>query len=105
MHGGKAKNDTIDSHKMAAVLRGGRLPQAAGSPAAMRAPRALRRRRPHLRRTRAALLAPVHPTHSQDNRPESGKKMAATAKRAGVAARFAEAAVPKTIAVDLALIP
>ena len=28
IHGGKAKNDTIDSQKIAALLRGGRLPQA-----------------------------------------------------------------------------
>ena len=28
IHGGKAKNDTIDSHKIAALLRGGMLPQA-----------------------------------------------------------------------------
>ena len=28
LHGGKAKNDTIDSHKIAALLRGGMLPQA-----------------------------------------------------------------------------
>jgi hypothetical protein len=41
MHGGTATNDTSDSHKMAALLRGGRLPQASVSPAAMRAPRAL----------------------------------------------------------------
>jgi transposase len=28
IHGGKAKNDKIDSQKIAALLRGGRLPQA-----------------------------------------------------------------------------
>ena len=28
LHGGKAQNDKIDSHKMAALLRGGMLPQA-----------------------------------------------------------------------------
>jgi transposase len=28
IHGGKAKHDTIDSHKIAALLRGGMLPQA-----------------------------------------------------------------------------
>ena len=28
IHGGKAKNDTIDAHKMAVLLRGGMLPQA-----------------------------------------------------------------------------
>jgi transposase len=28
IHGGKAKNDKIDAHKMAVLLRGGMLPQA-----------------------------------------------------------------------------
>jgi hypothetical protein len=28
MHGGKAKHDNIDSHKIAVLLRGGLLPQA-----------------------------------------------------------------------------
>jgi hypothetical protein len=28
IHGGKATNDTIDSHKIAALLRGGMLPKA-----------------------------------------------------------------------------
>ena len=41
MHGGKAKNDTIDSHKIAVLLRGGMLPQASVSPAEMRATRDL----------------------------------------------------------------
>ena len=54
LHGGTAKNDTIDAHKMAALLRGGMLPQAAVSPAERRATRALLRRRPPLRRKRAA---------------------------------------------------
>ena len=39
IHGGKAKNDKSDSHKIAVLLRGGRLPQASGSPAPMRATR------------------------------------------------------------------
>jgi len=41
MPGGKATHDTIDAPKMAVLLRGGRLPQASGSPAPRRAPRAL----------------------------------------------------------------
>ena len=105
LHGGKAKNDTIDAPKIAALLRGGMLPHASVSPAAMRATRALLRRRTPLRRTRADLLAPVHHTKSQYTLPEIGKQMADTANRDGVAERFAEAAVPKTIAVDLALLP
>ena len=34
IHGGKAKNDKIDSHKIASLLRGGMLPQAYVYPAA-----------------------------------------------------------------------
>jgi transposase len=39
IHGGKAKNDKIDSHKIATLLRGGMLPQAYVYPAPMRASR------------------------------------------------------------------
>jgi hypothetical protein len=41
IHGGKAKHDTIDAHKMAALLRGGMLPQASVYPAERRATRDL----------------------------------------------------------------
>jgi transposase len=47
IHGGKAKNDKIDSHKIATLLRGGMLPQAYVYPARMRATRDLLRRRNH----------------------------------------------------------
>lgn len=105
IHGGKAKHDKIDSQKIAALLRGGMLPQAYVYPAQMRATRDLLRRRTYLMRKRAALLAHVQQTKSQDNLPEIGQKIAYKANRAGVAERFHEAAVPKTIEVDLALIP
>ena len=52
IHGGKAKNDKIDSHKIAVLLRGGMLPQAYVYPAAMRSTRDLIRRRLHLVRKR-----------------------------------------------------
>ena len=45
IHGGKAKNDKIDSHKIASLLRGGLLPQAYVYPAEMRSTRDLLRRR------------------------------------------------------------
>src|SRR6266436_3362630 len=60
IHGGKAKNDKIDSQKIAVLLRGGMLPQAYVSPAEMRATRDLLRRRMHLARKRGELLAHVH---------------------------------------------
>jgi transposase len=104
IHGGKAKNDKIDSQKIAALLRGGMLPQAYVYPAQMRATRDLLRRRTHLMRKRAELLAHVQNTNSQYNLPEIGKKIAYKANRDGVAQRFAEPAVQKSIEVDLALI-
>jgi transposase len=104
IHGGKAKNDKIDSHKIAALLRGGMLPQAYVYPAEMRATRDLLRRRIHLMRKRAELWAHVQNTNSQYNLPEIGKKLAYQANRHGVAKRFADPAVQKSIEVDLALI-
>jgi len=49
-------------------------------------------------------VAHVHHTKSQYTLPESGKKSADTANRAGVAERCADPAVPKTSEVDVALI-
>src|SRR6266436_5667876 len=104
IHGGKAKNDKIDAHKIAVLLRGGMLPQAYVYPAEMRATRDLLRRRMHLARKRGELLAHVQNTNSQYNLPAIGKKIAYKANREGVAERFADAAVQKSLAVDLALI-
>ncbi|MBM3226194.1 MAG: IS110 family transposase [Candidatus Tectomicrobia bacterium] len=101
IHGGKAKNDKIDSEKIATLLRGGMLPQAYVYPAEMRATRDLLRRRTHLMRKRAELLAHVQNTNSQYNLPDIGKKIAYKANRAGVAERFHDPAVQKTITVDL----
>jgi hypothetical protein len=92
MHGGKATHAQSDAPKMAARLRGGRLPQAAVYPAAMRAPRALLRRRPPLRRQRAALVAHVQPTPRQYHWPELGKHSADHASRDGGAERLADPA-------------
>src|SRR5882672_6525544 len=104
IHGGKAKNDKIDAQKIAVLLRGGMLPQAYVYPAEMRATRDLLRRRMHLTRKRAELLAHVQNTNSQYNLPAIGKKIAYKANRDGVAERFADPAVQKSIEVDLALI-
>jgi hypothetical protein len=104
IHGGKAKNDKIDSQKIAVLLRGGMLPQASVYPAAMRATRDLLRRRMPLMRTRAELLAHVQNTNSQYNLPGIGKNIAYKANRDGIAERFPDPAVQQSIAVDLALI-
>jgi transposase len=70
----------------------------------MRATRDLLRRRMHRMRKRAALLAPIQHPNSQYHLPESSKKLAYTANRAGVAERFPEPAVQQSLAVDRALI-
>jgi transposase len=104
IHGGTAKNDKIASQKIAALLRGGRLPKASVYPAERRATRDVLRRRTHLMRKRAELLAHVQNTTSQYTLPEIGKKIADQATREGGAERFDDRAVQKTIEVDLALI-
>jgi transposase len=104
IHGGKAKNDKLDSYKIAVLLRGGLLPQAYVYPAAMRATRDLIRRRLHLVRKRGQLLAHIQNTRAQYNLPVFGRKLAYKANRDGVVERFADPSVQKSIEVDLALI-
>src|SRR6266487_6074162 len=96
IHGGKAKNDKIDSQKIAVLLRGGLLPQAYVYPAEMRATRDLLQRRVHLTRKRAELLGHIQNTNSQYNLPEIGKKLAYKANREGVEDHFPDPSVRKT---------
>jgi transposase len=103
IHGGKAKNDKIDAHKLAVLFRGGMFPQAYVYPAEMRATRDLLRRRCHLVQKRAELLAHLQHTTSPYNLPESGKKRADQANRAGVADHFPDPRVRKPLAVARAL--
>jgi transposase len=104
IHGGKAKNDKIDSHKIAVLLRGGMLPHAYVYPSARRSTRDLIRRRLHLVRTRGQLLAHIQNTRAQYNLPVFGRKLAYRANRDGVVEHFPDPSVQKSIAVDVALI-
>ena len=104
LHGGQAKNDRGDARQSAVLLRGVMLPQASVSPAHMRATRDLQRRLRSLVRQRAELLPHLQNTNRQYTLPELGKKIASKAKRDGVAERFPAPAVPKSIAVDRALL-
>jgi transposase len=104
IHGGKAKNDQIDSHKIAVLLRGGMLPQAYVYPAGMRATRDLLRRRLHLVRKRGQLLAHIQMTNHTYNLPAFRKRIAYPSNREGIADHFEDRVVRKSIAVDLALL-
>jgi transposase len=104
IHGGKAKNDKIDSHKIAALLRGGMLPQAYVYPARMRATRDLLRRRNHLMRKRAELFAHIQNTRSQYNLDDFFGRIARPQNREGIVERFEQPCVQKSMAVDLEMI-
>jgi transposase len=104
IHGGKAKNDRIDAHKIAALLRGGMLPQAYVYPREMRATRDLMRRRNYLMRKRAELLVHIQNTNSQYNLPAFGARIAKPHLRREAAGHFPEAAVRKSVELDVSLI-
>jgi len=104
IHGGKSKNDKIDSKKIASLLRGGTLPVAYAYPRAMRSTRDLLRRRNHLMRKRAQLLVHIQNTNSQYNLEEFRKKLAYKGNRDGVTERFPDPCVQKSVEVDLQLL-
>jgi transposase len=64
IHGGKTKNDKIDSYKIAKLLRGGNLPIAYPYPSKMRATRDLLRRRTYMVRQCGLLVAHIQNTNT-----------------------------------------
>jgi transposase len=106
IHGGKAKDDKIDSKKIAQLLRGGNFPLAYAYPKGLRETRDLLRRRMYLVHKRAEVVAHLVNTNSQYNRPAFGKKLIYARNRTAlnIAARFADASVRTNIEVDLRLL-
>jgi transposase len=106
IHGGKSKNDRIDSAKIAQLLRGGNLPQAYVYPKGLRETRDLLRRRMHLVHRRAEAIAHVVNTNSQYNLPPFGLKLiyAANRKALKIPERFSDPSVRKAVEADLAVI-
>ena len=104
IHGGKAKNDRIDSGKIAAMLKGGMFPVAYVYPAKMRATRDLLRRRNYLVRKRADLITHVQNTNSQYNQPEFGMNITYKCNREEVLSHFKDPNVYMSMKVNLDLI-
>jgi transposase len=106
IHGGKTKNDSLDAHKIAVLLRGGMIPQAYVYPKGMRETRDLLRRRMYLVHKRAETITHLVNTNSQYNLPPFSKKLAYAANRVelDVAARFTDPSLKKTVQIDLALL-
>ena len=104
IHGGKTKNDKIDSYKIALLIKGGNFPTAYPYPAEWRATRDLQRRRMYINRRCGELVAHIQNTNTQYNLPAFKKKLSRKYNHDGVAERFADPEVRKSVEVDLALI-
>jgi transposase len=104
IHGSKTKNDKIDSHKIAALLRGGMIPMAYVYPQEMRSTRDLLRRRMHFMYKRAELLSHIQNTRTQYNLPEFNKSISRKRNRAGISEQFQDPSVRKSIELNLNLL-
>src|SRR5262245_26733452 len=106
IHGGKAKNDKIDAHKIARLLEGGNFPLAYAYPKGMRETRDLLRRRLYLVHKRAELITHLEILNAQNNLPPFGKKLSYAANRAelNVGQRFDDPSVQMSATLDLDLI-
>jgi hypothetical protein len=106
IHGGKNKNDKLDSFKLATLLRGAIFAQAYVYPREMRATRDLLRRRGFLVSQRAHLIGHIQNTASQYNLDPFAKKLtyAANREELQIAERFSEPAVRCAVEADLGLI-
>lgn len=103
IHGAKAKNDRIDSAKIAALLKGGTFPVAYVYPREWRSTRDLLRRRLHFVRKRGELVAHIQNTYHQYNLPAPSAKLRYRANREGAADVFSDLGTQKNVAVDLAV--
>ena len=104
IHGGKAKNDRIDSFKIANLIRGGNFPLAYVYPKEMRATRDLLRRRTKLVRHGAHLKAHVSNTTSQYNLPPNKVNLKNVGAREQLKITFPDRVVQRNIDLDMAVL-
>ena len=104
IHGGKAKNDRIDSYKIANLIRGGNFPLAYTYPKEMRATRDLLRRRAKIVRHGAHLKAHVVNTTSQYNLPPNAVNLKNADAREQLRATFPDPVVQRNIDLDMAIL-
>ena len=103
IHGGKAKNDKIDAHKIAVLLRGGAFPTAYVYPRGMRATRDLLRRRLFFVRRRGELFTHIRIVFHQLNLPAPGGVLLYPGNRAGLADAIPDPVVRASVEADLAM--
>jgi transposase len=103
IHGGKKKNDKIDSEKIARLMRGGTFPLSYVYPREMRATRDLLRRRTFLMRRRSELLAHVQLVNHQCNLDPFEKQLQYACNR-DVLDRFEQDSTRQNVQADLQMI-
>jgi len=103
IHGGKVKNDKVDSEKLAYLLRGGNFATAYAYPRHWRATRNLLRRRMHYVRRRGQTFAHITNLHHQYNLAVPPKLQYAS-NRQGVAEKFSDPAITFGIESDMELL-
>ena len=103
IHGGKAKNDRIDAHKIAVLLRGGAFPVAYVYPRGMRATRDLLRRRLFFVRRRSELFSHIRIVFHQLNLPAPTGQLHYAGNRSGLAEAVPDPVVRVSIEADLAM--
>jgi transposase len=104
IHGGKKKDDKLDSEKIARLMRGGTFPLSYVYPREMRATRDLVRRRMFLVRRRSELLAHVQLVNQQYNHDPFEKMLKYAGNRRDVLDRFAENSAQLNVAADLEMV-
>lgn len=104
IHGGKAKNDRIDSFKIAKLIRGGNFPLAYVYPKEMRATRDLLRRRTKIVRHGADLKAHVANTTSQYNLPPNKVNLKNKDAREQLRSTFKDRSVQRNIDLDIEIL-
>jgi transposase len=100
IHGTKAKNDKLDSEKIARLLRSGHFPLAYVYPRELRATRDLLRRRLFFVRRRSELLVHLMTAESQYNLPSLKARLDRPGNCAGFPERFPEGSCRPSITAD-----
>ena len=102
IHGAKAKNDRIDSEKIARMTLGGNLPVAYAHPKELRATRDLLRRRSRFVSMRTGMMAHIKTINAQENMPALGRATKRKKSRDALSVLFQDRDMAMSIEADTA---
>lgn len=103
IHGGKAKNDKIDSEKIARLMKSGNFPLAYVYPPELRPVRDLMRRRLYLVRLKGEIQGHISITRYQYNVPQFEKNIVHKGNRQQIEERFTQPTVRKNVETDVTI--